>query len=772
MLLTFNMGKYYRLIFSFILLCTYSHAQNVALVLSGGGADGIAHIGVLKALEENHIPIKSITGTSMGSLIGALYSSGYSPKEIEDFALTDKFQKWANGEIEERYVYYFKKKALDASWITYKFSLDTNFLATIPTNLVDPIPIDFGLSELFSIPSASCNNKFDSLFIPFRCIASDITNKRQVTFKDGNLAQCVRASMSYPFYIKPITINGSLFFDGGLYNNFPIDVAQNEFNPSLIIGSNVSENSTKPSEDDIISQFKSLVVNRKSINTFPANSIIIEPIINDPSLFDFSKVKKLIQAGYDATLVQIEKIKAQAGSLEHQDSLTCRRNLFVHKSNRLLFEKIEINGLKKGQQKYVKSLLQPKGKLISIEELKPLYFRLVADEKIKQVYPTVSYNPKTGLYRLNLNVKKQKDLFASFGGNFSSRPINEGYIGLQYNYFGRLGASIFANTYFGKLYGSYQFKLKIDFPTQVPFYTEFSYTRNRFDYFKSSTAFFEDVKPSYLIQYENCADASISIPTKNKSKIITGVSYIKMYDDYYQEKSFTSLDTSDRTVFNCRSAYFQFERNTQNKKQYANSGTYLALKLRAIEGNEINYPGSTSDKKDSSRNYHLWYRMKFTFDSYYKRKGSLRLGFFTETVISNQDFFNNYTASILASPSFMPTPDSKTRFLANFRSHIYTSVGLKNVINFYKNFDFRIEGYIFQPYKEVRLTENEKSANYGPIFGKRYFLATTAIVYHSPVGPISLSFNYYDKDELVVSKGIYSLLFSFGYILFNKRALD
>ena len=407
-----------------------------------------------------------------------------------------------------------------------------------------------------------------------------------------------------------------------------------------------------------------------------------------------------------------------------------------------------------------------------MEELKPLYFRLVADEKIKQVYPTVSFNPKTGLYRLNLNVKKQKDLFASFGGNFSSRPINEGYIGLQYNYFGRIGASIFTNTYFGKLYGSYQFRLKLDFPTQIPFYAEFSYTRNRFDYFKSSTAFFEDVKPSYLIQYENCTDASVSIPTKNKSKIIAGVSSIKMYDDYYQEKAFTSLDTSDRTVFNCRTAYMHFERNTQNKKQYANSGTYLALKIRAIEGNEINYPGSTSDKKDSSRMYHLWYRMKFTFDTYYKRRGALRLGFFTETLFSNQDFFNNYTASILASPAFMPTPDSKTRFLSNFRSHIYTSVGLKNVINFYKNFDLRIEGYVFQPYKEVRQTENDKTANYGPIFAKRYFLASSAIVYHSPLGPVSISFNYYDKDEFDASKGIYSLLFSFGYILFNKRALE
>jgi NTE family protein len=168
----------------------------------------------------------------------------------------------------------------------------------------------------------------------------------------------------------------------------------------------------------------------------------------------------------------------------------------------------------------------------------------------------------------------------------------------------------------------------------------------------------------------------------------------------------------------------------------------------------------------------LWYRFKFTLDTYYKRRGALRLGFFTETVFSNQDFFNNYTASILASPAFMPFPETYTRFLPNFRSHIYTSVGLKNVLNFYKNFDLRLEAYIFQPYKEVRLSDVDNNANYGPIFAKRYFMASSGLVFHSPIGPVSLHFNYFDRDEFDRKKGIYSILFSFGYILFNKKALE
>jgi NTE family protein len=747
-------------------------AQKVALALSGGGADGLSHIGVLKSLEENHIPIDYIAGTSMGALIGALYASGYSPAQIEAFALSEKFQTWAVGDIEERYIYYFKKKAVDASWITYKFSIDTTFRTSIPTNLVDPIPIDFGLLELFSIASAASKNNFDSLMIPFRCVASDITTKKQTIFNTGNLGQCVRASMSYPFYLKPITIDGKLYFDGGLYNNFPVDVAQKVFKPDVIIGSTVSENVENPNEDDIISQVKSMMVNRDRNIDVSSNAIIIVPNVANASLFDFSKVSKLIQLGHDAAELKIADIKKLVTKSSDKDSLECLRQRFVQKENRLVFENIDIDGLKKGQKKYVRNLLQPKGKLVTLEEIKPLYYRLVADEKIRQIYPLANFNPKTGYYQLKLALKKQKDVSASFGGNFSSRPINEAYIGLQYNYLSRIGAAFFANSYFGKLYGSYQFRVRLDFPTRIPFNFDMSYTRNRYDFFKSSTAFFEDVKPSYLVQYENYFDANFSLPTKNKSKLTFGASNIKMFDDYYQEKSFTSVDTADRTTFNSVTAYLLFERNTLNKKQYANSGTYLAFKARAIEGMEYNYPGSTSPKREILGYYHLWYRFKFTYDTYYKRRGALRLGFFTETVFSNQDFFNNYTASLLASPAFTPLPESKTRFLPNFRAHVYTSIGLKNVINFYKNFDLRIEAYVFQPYKEVLLTEVNKKANYGPEFGKRYFMATTGVVYHSPLGPVSLHINYFDRDEFDRKQGIYSILFSFGYILFNKKGFD
>src|ERR1700677_3280039 len=119
------------------------YSQKVGLVLSGGGASGLAHIGVIKALEENHIPIDYVTGTSMGAFIGALYAAGYSPGEMEKLVISPRFQAIAKGVVDNKFIYYFKQKSADAGWISFRFSLDTSIITSIPTHLISPIPVDF-----------------------------------------------------------------------------------------------------------------------------------------------------------------------------------------------------------------------------------------------------------------------------------------------------------------------------------------------------------------------------------------------------------------------------------------------------------------------------------------------------------------------------------------------------------------------------------------------------------------------------------------------------
>ncbi len=247
-------------IFALFLSLNKGFSQKIGLVLSGGGSSGLAHIGVLKALEEYNIPIDYISGTSIGSLIGAYYAIGFTPKEIEARVKSSFFQNAARGDLNFQYGYYFKKRNTYGSWVTFRVDPKDGVLKNLPTNVINSIPIDYYLMETFASSSAVIKNNFDSLMVPFRCLASDIKAKQSVIFRNGDLATAVRASMSYPFYLRPIKVDDKLLFDGGLYNNFPTDVMYKEFNPDFIIGSNVADKTAAPEDDDLYLQLRNIMM--------------------------------------------------------------------------------------------------------------------------------------------------------------------------------------------------------------------------------------------------------------------------------------------------------------------------------------------------------------------------------------------------------------------------------------------------------------------------------------------------------------------------------
>ena len=152
--------------------------QRIGLVLSGGGATGLAHIGVLKALEERGIPIDYITGTSAGALVGSMYASGYSPEEIEQFVLSDEFLLMTNGKLKASQRFSLREDENDADLLNVTFTLKNILKKSLPTNVVASTYLDFEMMKLLGTVSASYSKNFDSLFVPFRCVASDITNKK------------------------------------------------------------------------------------------------------------------------------------------------------------------------------------------------------------------------------------------------------------------------------------------------------------------------------------------------------------------------------------------------------------------------------------------------------------------------------------------------------------------------------------------------------------------------------------------------------------------
>jgi len=759
-------------VFLLILLCfsrTLS-AQNekVGLVLSGGGASGLAHIGVLKALEENDIPIDYITGTSIGALVGCLYTMGYTPAQIEQLTQTEQFRSWAYGIIESKYAYYFKKKEDNASWITFKLSLDTTLITSLPTNIISPIEMDFALMEMTAGPIAAAGYNFDSLMVPFRCVASDIEAKKSVVFRSGDLGVAVRASMSYPFYLKPISVDGKLLFDGGLYNNFPSNVMYTDFFPDFIVGSNVASAFPHPDEDNLLSQIRAMLTSKTNFDPACENGVIVEPDANWVGLFDFDGPQRVIDSGYVATIRRMEEIKASVVRRVTPEELAAKRAAFRAKIKPLVFDQIEIEGpnMKKTQVNYVRRLLRHRSSTVTVEKLKPGYFRLAADDKIKQIFPTTRYNPATGFYDLRLRIKKEKDMLAQFGGNFSSRPINTGFVGVQYNYLGNVAMSFAGNAYFGRLYNSAQFRTRIDFPTAFPFFVEPVFTYNRFDFFKSSVAYFSDTKPPFLIEIDRYGGVDLGFPVFRKGRLVAGTGVAFNRNLYYQTDTYTSVDTVDRTDFSLLTSHIYYERNSLNRKQYANEGSYTALKARFVQGEEFYDPGSTAPNRDPFRNVLEWVQLKFIYDNYYKSRGTLRLGLYFEAVYSTQGFFNNYTASMLNAPAFQPTPESKTYFIPELRAHQYLAGGLKNVIQLRKNIDLRLEGYVFVPVRPI-YERPDYTSFYGDPFTVYSYVGMAGIVCHTPVGPACFSVNYYSPQ-----REPFSVLFHFGYILFNKKSTD
>jgi len=752
---------------------TFIGEQKVGLVLSGGGAKGLAHIGVIKALEENNIPIDYITGTSMGAIVGGMYAIGMPPQMMEALAITEGFSELAIGEIQDQYKYYFKKREPNASWLTLKAKKDTVWETSLPTSLINSVSIDFMMLEQYAGPEAAANYDFDSLFIPFRCVAADITSKKEVVFREGHLNEAVRASATFPFYLRPIRVKGQLMFDGGLYNNFPADVMYKEFYPDLIIGSNVAGNVAPPTEDNVLSQIKNMLVSSKTnFSVICENGILIEPDHN-VGTFSFKDVASIIDSGYTATIRQMPEIKKAVQRRTTPEEITLKRAKFKDRQPEVLIDQIHVDGLNKRQSNYVKKIFASnKCEHTTLEEIKPVYFRVFQDDKIGTIFPKAEYNPYTKLYDLYLDINKAKEITLDLGGNLSNRPISGAYIGAEYNHLGHLSMSASANAYIGKLYSSAQIKSRIDFPIKLPFYLEPQFTFNRFDYFRSSTDFFDNVTPSYLVQKEKYGGLIIGFPVKNNGRVKVGTSIASLKDEYYQTKSFTKLDTADRTHFNVFTSHMTYERNTLNRKLYANEGSYTSLRVRYNTGEEYEVPGSTSIKKDPLSTDHRWLSLKLTSNTYYKRKGYIRLGFLFEAVYSTQNLFNNYTASILRAPAFQPTPESKTLFLESFRAHQYAALGQKVIFNIRKDVDLRLEGYIFQPYQSIIVKQDTVAL--GKEFEQFYTIAHASLVYHSYLGPISVSVNYYHNLPEIAQedKTPFTFLFHFGYIIFNKRALE
>jgi NTE family protein len=739
------------------------YSQKVGVVMSGGGAKGACHIGFLKALEEHNIPIDYVAGTSMGAIIAGLYAAGYTPDEMAYFVAAPEFQDWADGVINPNYIYFYKKEDDNASMVRLNFDYTDSFKARIPTNLVSPYEMDYQFMEVFASANAAAGGNFDSLFVPFRCIASDITQNKAAILRDGDLSMAIRASMTFPFYFKPIKIDGKVMFDGGMYNNFPADVMYEDFKPNVILGCKAAGNYSTPKVDDLISQLENMLMLKSSYEIPIDSSVLIAPHMPQVEVNDFSHSLEFVDSGYLATSKQIEKIESLIQRRVTSEERELRRAHFRDRKPLLFVDSIDVIGVNNAQKEYVRQMLLDDKKPKLLGEIKEDYFRLISDKEFGSIYPSLVYKPKTGGFTLKLDAVPTERFEAQIGGSIMSTGTNTVFLQLKYRDIRKIGRIALTNAYIGRFYSSFYMKGRVDYPGKKPYFLDLDFTFNRINYFKNSSYFIADLTPSYLIRSETHGGFRYGIPITNKGQLTAGLDVGTVFDEYYQINVFSRDDESDQTRFNFIMPSLTLEINSENEKQYANAGSRFFAEFRFVNGVEKFKSGTYLGQDEKVTTNHSWIQLNLKYSNYFASFKKIKFGLQSEFQISSQPFFSNYTSTLLSLPQYAPMPYAATQFLPDFRTPSFIAAGSKNIYRMAKLVDFRFEGYIYQPLYSIT-GKDYYTPKYGKFLEGTSFMATGGFVVNTIIGPISLMFNYFDKEA-----DNFSVVLSIGYIMFNKR---
>jgi NTE family protein len=741
--------------------------QSVGLVLSGGGAKGLAHIGVIRALEEEQIPIDYIGGTSMGAIVGGLYAMGLTTDEMISIIKSTEFSSWMSGKIDEAYHYYFKAEYPGPDLFSIGIDIrDTISRTRFPLSVIPNHLMDFAFMELFSRASAAAGYDFDSLFIPFLCNSVDISNNKEVVFRKGDLAQAVRASMTVPLYFRPIVMEGNVMYDGGIYNNFPVNHMLENFEPDILIGSKAAEGNSPPDEFDIMGQIENIVMKPSDYTIEPEKGILLDMQLRDQSLLDFEKVDEFVEIGYRTTMEKMDSIKLLI-SRKAVDAMQLqkKRDNFIARWPEFRFSKLEISGLNEEQRFYVERSIRKTDSIIGLKELKTEYLKLVNDQSLLYLYPQALYQQEDSLFLLRLRVIPQTPLEARFGLYFASSGLAQTYFGFSYRSISEVSSHLRGSIQFGRLYDGVNLGFRFDYPSRIPLYFQGSFNYNGFDYNTFNTNFFfEDLKPAYIKEDELNFRFDMGTPYSINGVIKGGLGIGRNREIYYMTKDFSSEDTSEVSTVNLLSLYVAAERNTLNNKQFSTSGTFRNLGLRWGYGIEYYKPGSTALTDDNKTINYFWFTGRYENKGYIPLKGSFSLGYHTVIHATFKPLLNNYYSTIIEAPAFRPNIITQALFMEQYRAYQYIAAGIMPLYAFSEQLYAKAEAYAFFPVQQI-LRDAYNNAYKGTYFNSMKTMFSASFNWVSVAGPVSFHVGYITEEE-----NPWVIQLSFGYLLFNKRS--
>lgn len=729
----------------------FSH-QSVGLVLSGGGAKGIAHIGVIKALEENNIPIDYITGTSMGAIVGSLYACGYTPEEMMNLIKSDEFAHWSTGTINKRLTYYFLQEEQQPTMLTLNLgdTESTRWKNVLPSSLINPLPMNFAFMELYDPFTAQCHGDFDQLFVPFRSVCSDVTHKRMIVSSSGSLSDAVRASMSFPLAFYPIERNGALLYDGGIYDNFPVDVMRDNFAPQIMIGVDVSSSDPADPSENIVSQLETMIIQHSDYDLPAEQGIKMRVHLKEFGLLEFNKAQQIYDIGYKTAMLMMDSIKTRIHSRIPSEARNLRRNVFKSQTPYLRFDSVSVNGGTAAQNSYVKSLFtKSHSDTFGVEYARDAYYQAITPGKFKNLEPTTTYNDTTGYFALHLQSTLKDKISLGIGGYLTTSSnsflfLSGGYKTLSYN-----SLDLRVNGWIGQSYLAAEANAHIRLLREKPSGIQIKAVASRQKYFRTDKLFFQSSEPTYATTNEFFGRIAydLALGRRGKGDISIGYGYQNnQFNSFCRE----STSISERMWQNLAQLRASYEYNTLNSTLSPTAGARYQIIAMGVTGH-------TSIKSDDgliySRNGRTWGQLEFTATNYFDLSSNFSIGTNINLLGSTRKLLPTYAASIVDAPAFTPAASYSNVITPEFRANGFAAIGLRPIWKFSSLLQLRGQADLFVPMRQI-LCQPDGTARYGDWFSDARFFGQIEMVMSLPFANITAYTHYADVTNVRWNFGI------------------
>lgn len=563
----------------------HAERKKVGLVLSGGGAKGVAHIGVLKVLQEAGIPIDYIAGTSMGSIVGGLYAVGYDARKLDSMVRVQNWPFLLSNRV-YRYNLPFSEKEKEEKYLLSVPMLGTKWIQ-MPAGFISGQNVYNLFSELTIGYHDSLS--FDSLPVPFSCVAANLVTGEEVILGSGSLPMAMRASMAIPGVFAPVVMDTMMLVDGGIANNYPTDVVR-AMGADIVIGVDVSAGLRTIQELnsvlDIVDQLTNFMGMEKYEENIRLTDLYIKPDIEPYSAasFDPAAIDTLLRRGEEAARAQWDnmiRLKEKIGIPAGENDAKQITNKFIL-SDSLIIGKIAIEGISSHEEKWIrKKAGLEEYTVISLGDL----HRAISTLYGTGAFSYVNYRLKgTDVYDLTLELKENTMSSLNFGFRFDSEDmaaillnttINWRHLrGLQLSVTGRLSRNPYAriecslgNTFLRKAVLAYMYKYN-----DIDLYDR----KHKVD----------NITFSYHMGELNFSDIYI-----RNCKFELGVRY-----EYFDFSSFLYAQPSERRTVKPEgylSYYGLAHYETYDKRYYPTKGVSFKAEYSLYTDNGLHYDGGT-----------------------------------------------------------------------------------------------------------------------------------------------------------------------------------